>query len=114
MSQLISFSDAITMTTAFRADRETLLATGYKNNNTLPKSETFDRLEIETLLGLTDCEAIRIYYGLDSNSRVHAILVGVDSNDEDIIPQSSNYDATIVEQGRRCPDDCPPSSLLNS
>ena len=113
MSQLISLQDAIDMTTLFRQDREAVLATAYQNNDTLPKCETFDRSEIESLLAQQDCEALRIYYGMDSNNKVHAILVGVDSQDEDILT-SLMSNPVILEQGRRCPTQCPPPSSMNS
>ena len=117
MSQFISLQQAIDMTTLYRAERENILAEAYKEQNILALSETFDRGEIDEILSKSGCEAIRIYYGMDEELRVHAILVPVDENNEDILPPSNEINVVgddIVEQSRRCPDDCPPESPLNS
>jgi hypothetical protein len=51
---------------------------------------------------------------------IHAIIVGVDENNEDILPSEANVlsnsvetDESILEQGVRCPEDCAPPSPLN-
>ena len=113
MSQFISLQDAAAMTATYRQDRETILADAYKNQNILAKCETFDRDVFDSVLAQSGCVGIRVYYGMDGNSRVHAIIVGVNSSDEDIIfPNTDN--SLIIEQGVRCPVDCPPASDLNS
>jgi len=113
MSQVISLSTAVDMTTLYRQDRETILGNSYKNQNILPKCETFDRDVIDDLLAQSGCTGLRIYYGMDSNNKVHAIIVGVNSSDEDIIfPNTDN--SLIAENAQRCPEDCPPSSDLNT
>ena len=111
MSQLIPLQDAIDMTTLYRQYKETILATTYKNLNILPKCETFDRADLDDILRQNDCVGIRVYYGMDSNYKMHATIVGVDSYDADILPSGSEK---ILEQGKRCPTDCPPTSPLNS
>lgn len=113
MSQFISLSTAVDMTTLYRQDRETILATAYKNQNVLAKSETFGRDVLDDVLAQSGCTGIRIYYGMDANNKVHAIIVGVNSSDEDIIfPNTDN--SLIIELGQRCPEDCGQSSVLNS
>ena len=111
MSQLIPLHDAITMTTLYRQYKEIILATNYKNLNILPKCETFDRGDLDDVLKQDDCVAIRIYYSMGSDYKVHAMIVGVDSNDADILPAGSEK---IMENARRCPTNCPPASSLNS
>lgn len=113
MSHLISLEQAVDMTTLYRADRETILATSYKGQNILPFCETFDRDAFDILLAQTGCVGIRIYYGMVSSKKVHAVIVGVDSNDADIIFPETQL-SKIVEESRRCPNDCPPASDLNS
>jgi hypothetical protein len=113
MSQFISLQDAVTMTSSYRQNKEAILSNSYKNQNILAVCETFDKNYIDSVLGQTDCQKLRVYYGMDTDSKVHAIIVGVDSNGNDILPKGST-DAYIVEQGERCPADCPPSSALNS
>jgi hypothetical protein len=116
---LISLQKAIEMTTRYRQDKETVLAQEYKGQNILPNSETFNRAAIEKLLAETSCAAIRIYYGMDETLKSHAILVGVNELNEDILPSSSSNNLTgsdepILEEGQRCPDICPPKSPLNT
>jgi hypothetical protein len=113
MSQFISLEDAVDMTTLYRQDKETILSSTYQNHNILPKCETFERDYFDDVLAQSGCVGIRIYYGMDENNKVHAIVVGVNGDDEDIIfPNTDN--SLIIEEAKRCPDDCPPSSDLNS
>jgi hypothetical protein len=114
----ISLQTGIDMTTLYRQEKENILATDYKNQNILPLSETFDRAAIDALLAETGCTAIRIYYGMDENLLVHAILVGVNEDNEDILPAETSSltdtgDDPIMEQSIRCPPECPPASPLN-
>ena len=56
---------------------------------------------------------MRIYYGMSDDLKIHAIGVGVNSKDEDILPTEGIGAAltttpVIVEDGSRCPDVCPP------
>ncbi|MGN6298288.1 MAG: hypothetical protein ACTHM7_15970 [Ginsengibacter sp.] len=55
---------------------------------------------------------------MSDDLKVHAVIVGVNSNNEDILPSSVSMltredDPVILEEATRCPDDCPPSSPLN-
>jgi hypothetical protein len=119
-NHFISLQTGIDMTTLYRQEKENILATAYKNQNILPISETFDRTAIDTLLAETGCAAVRIYYGMSEDLLIHAIIVGVDENNEDILPSEANVlsnsvetDESILEQGVRCPEDCAPPSPLN-
>lgn len=115
-AHFISLNEAITMTALYRADKETILATSFQNQNILPLSETFNRNAFDTLLAKEGCEALRIYYGMDENSKIHAIVVAVNEDNEDMLPELTNaalIDEDIVEEGQRCPDLCPPASPLN-
>jgi hypothetical protein len=124
MSQFISLQDAIDMTTAYRASNETILKTQYQNQSILPLSEAFGRDVFDSVLGISGCEGLRIYYGMGEDLKVHAIIVATDENGDDILPEenfsSSPAFATeegggyIIENGNRCPDTCPASSPLNS
>ncbi len=112
----ISLQTAIDMTTLYRANRETILQTLYQGKGILPLSETFNRGAIDALLAVTNCAGIRIYYGMDEDDKVHAILVAVNSSNEDLLPGNflvEDEDPIIVELGQRCPPTCPPESELN-
>lgn len=116
-ANFISLSQAIDMTSQFRSDKETILATAYKNQGILPNSETFNRYAFDTILAIEGCEAVRIYYGMDENLKVHAVIVAVNEDNEDILPDAEENLITenyIIEEGQRCPDLCPPESSLNS
>ena len=118
MNHFISLSEAVEITTRFRNNRETILKPEYQNQNILCIAETFDREAIDALLAQPDCKKLRIYGGMMENDEVHSVLVGVNSNNEDILPAQSlnstgEEDELIVEMGQRCPDDCGPDSPLN-
>ncbi len=118
MSQFISLEQAVAMTTLYRKEKENVLAEPFKGQNILARCETFDRVVLDTLLAKTGCAAIRIYYGMDETLKVHAIVVPVNAENEDILPTSAvtlteDEDDGIGENAQRCPVDCPPPSPLN-
>jgi len=106
----ISLSAARDMTSLFSAERENILKTAYQDKETLTKCETFDRAPFDTILAMTNCTAIRIYFGMTEEYKVRALVVGVDSNNDDILPNGDNS-AVIIEEGRPCPDYCPTDLL---
>jgi len=112
MSHEISLESAVDMTTRFRQNRESIITTEYQQSDILAICETFDKDAIKQLLDQQDCVSFRIYYGMDADLKVHAILVGANSSGEDILP-SQNDPAVILEDGQRCPHYCPPASVLN-
>ncbi len=115
-TQLISLNDASAMTTRFRNNKSTVLNSSYAG--VLCNSETFNLDDVNSLLAATGTAGIRIYYGMDENYNVHAILVAVDEEGNDILPEENSLLNTdpivIIEQGIRCPPTCPDSSPLNS
>jgi hypothetical protein len=115
-SHFISLEQGVEMTSLYRAEKEAILATPFQNQNILPNSETFKRDDIDTLLAQEGCAGLRIYYGMKESLQVHAIMVAVNSSNEDILPESESLveeGGDIVEEGQRCPDFCPPPSPLN-
>lgn len=114
-TNLITLSQAIDLTTQYRGDKETILATGYKSAGILPMCETFARSAFDTLLAQSGCESVRAYFGMDSSLKVSVLFVGVDSDGADIVGDGKSEEDTsvIVEEGFRCPTTCPPSSVLN-
>lgn len=120
MSAFISLTEAVQMTTDYRNNRESILATAYQGQNILAICETFDKAQVLQLLNETGCEKLRVYYGMDGSKKVHSILVGVDGDDKDILPSSNSLTSTegdeelILEKAFRCPETCPPDSELNT
>jgi hypothetical protein len=117
MSQFISLDQAITMTTLYRQEKEKILAPDYQNQDILAMSETFGRDVFDALLAKPGCVSMRIYYGMDESLNVHAILVPVNSKNEDIVPPASiglgDAGRDIGENSARCPPFCGASSPLN-
>lgn len=115
-SHLINLTTAADLTTRFRSNRNSILQTNYQSQDILPLSETFNRNDIDLLLAQEDCAAIRIYYGMDTDLKLHAVMVAVNEDNEDILPSAilNNAEDIIVEEGQRCPIFCPPQSALNS
>ena len=92
----------------------------YGNKPTLPICETFERAAFEELLAVPGCVSIRAYFGMDEELNVKLIFVAVNDKNEDILPQvdstmmmRTSDDVPIIDNGSRCPDDCPPPSSLN-
>ncbi|MFM1857655.1 MAG: hypothetical protein RLZ05_715 [Bacteroidota bacterium] len=118
MSKFISLQRAIEMTTLYRKQQEEILQEQFRNKDILVRSETFEKTQIEALLAKKGCEKLRVYYGMDVELKIHAILVPVDINGKDILPDlqqsvESAPDEGIVDDGTRCPPLCPPPSELN-
>ena len=117
-SHFISMSTATAMASRYRSLREQLLNSNYQEKDILPLSETFNRDALDTLLAREDCAAIRIYCGMNGDDTVHAMLVAVTAENEDILPPASliaeEDDDYIAEIGQRCPVNCPPASDLNT
>ncbi|TAG84869.1 MAG: hypothetical protein EAZ20_16385, partial [Bacteroidetes bacterium] len=119
MSKPISLQQGIKMTSFYRIQKEQILAQAFQGKKILATCETFSRKSIEDLLAKSGCEKLRIYYGMDDGFKVHAILVAVNDADQDILPPADSVisleaDPYLWNDSRRCPDDCPPSSSLNS
>jgi hypothetical protein len=117
-NHLISLDAAKEMTALYRREMNTILAEPFRDQGILAVSETFDRAAFDTLLSEAGCAAVRIYYGMSADLKVHAVVVGVNSNNEDILPSSANSLANdddgpvILEESQRDPMfDTPPSPL---
>ena len=112
---LITVSEGAAMTAIYRSKKEGILAPG-SNPKILPICESFGRAAFDSLLALDNCVGIRIYCAMDNNSNVKFVICGVDSNDEDVYmpgAEPSPNEKLVIEAGIRCPDTCPPESLLS-
>lgn len=118
MKHFISLTTAIEMTSRFRNYRESILKPEYQGQNVLPFSETFDRAAFDALLGEDGAKGLRIYFGMDDNLKIHTIIVGVNEDDEDILPSlalvPTEEEPYILENGTRCPELCPTASPLTN
>lgn len=115
----IGLDEAKKMIKKFRADKDKIVKDECKGKHLLPNCESFHRAPFDLLLQREDCKGLRLYYGMkESNYQVHAIIVGFDAEGKDILPVEGiamdGTNAIIIEDGNRCPTDCPPPSGLNS
>ena len=113
----ISLTQASEMTARYRENIEIVLDPAYKNQSIFAQSETFNREAFDEVLSKEGCAGLRIYYGMDEELKVHAIIVGADQGNNDILPETLQnalmVDNSIIEEGQRCPSLCPPPSPLN-
>jgi hypothetical protein len=70
------------------------------------KAHFFGHVIIERILAQLGCVGIRCYYALDENGKQQLIIVGVDSNENDL------YEGVIAERSLTCPPRCPTNSPL--
>jgi hypothetical protein len=115
-SNLIPVKKASEMIARYRENKETILASDYKNTDVLAFSETFNADDVKLLLSQPGCVGFRIRYGMDDKLWIHAILVGVDSKGNDIVIQNPGFGLKdegeyVVEDALRCPPDCQTISL---
>src|SRR5688572_3618245 len=109
-NHFISLEQAKKMTKKYRDNKKSLVA---NEKSDLPISETFDRAAFDALLAQPGCVKVRAYYGMDENTGIHLVFVGVNEKDEDMIAiQAFNdsaetstvpEDAVILDGGIRCP-----------
>ncbi len=113
----ISLNKAIEMTSRYRQNKNAVIDPAFSGNDILAICDTINKAAIEALLAKQGCSAIRLYYGMNDDLQLRPILVAVDQNDEDILPNTGNNDEVgtdIVDDALRCPPWCPPPSSLNS
>ena len=89
-----------------------MLGSGY-GASTLPICETFDAEQLRTLLDNGAAE-VRLYMGMNESNELIVVLVGANEEGVDILPDSNDdiEEGYIIEDGKRCPTDCPPASAL--
>lgn len=121
MNHFIPLDQAKQMTGLYRQNRESILKPELQGQDLLSICETFDAASFRTVLEQQGCESLRIYYGMSDDKKVHAIIVGVNANNEDILPtvasgsgNTTTEESGILEVGIQCPPACPPESPLNT
>jgi hypothetical protein len=72
------------------------------------KGHFFGKDHFNAILEQSDCVGIRIYNGIDGNSKPVLIMVGAKANEDDLV------DGIIVDNGVPCPDRCGRANDLNS
>ncbi len=121
MPNAISFNQARAMVRHYKRHHKAILQPVQKGKEILPLSEKFNGPAIDTLPAKPACAAIRIYYGMDTTLKVHALLVGVATDNKNILPvfavaksAGNNATAIIAPGGMRCPPVWPKDEGINS
>ena len=113
-SHFITLSQFLTMKQTYSDNQDKILAAGFQGKEILCSSELFNVAAINAVTAVTGCAAVKIYYGMGSDLKIHAMLIAVDKNGVDILPLSATPasvaagggGAPIVEEGQRCPPTC--------
>jgi hypothetical protein len=95
----ISLNEAAELTQRFRDNLPVI-------DNTI--AEYFGKSALEDVLSQQDCVGIRVYYGIDSEMKKHLVIVGVNSDGNDL------YEGALMEMTIPCPPVCSTSNPLNS
>jgi hypothetical protein len=90
-------------------------AANYREKNPGDTKGHFFGFEIiQQILNEAGCVGIRMYYGIDENGKKQIMLVGVDSDGENIIPNGENFldgEGIVADASWPCPDYCPEEDL---
>ncbi len=60
------------------------------------------------------CKGLRVYNAVDDEGKEHFVLVGTDANGGNLLPSSEESlteSYSLLDNGLRCPTDCPPNDL---
>ena len=120
MKHFITPAAAKKLTRNFRHNRERMVRDEFRGPKTMPLCETFDRAAFDALLAQPGCTSIRFYLGMDEGHEVKLLAVGVDEKGHDILPDAERTaefgteTGVIIEEGQRCPENCPETSYLNT
>jgi hypothetical protein len=98
--QQITFEEGGEMTANYR---ETISGEG-------TIAQYFSKDSINALLSQTGCVGIRVYYGISKDGQSQLILVGVDTNEDDII----GNDKVCIDRGIKDPPNSSAPNILNS
>jgi len=68
----------------------------------------FGKTRINAITAQDDCVGIRIYYGQTTTGQKQLVIVGVDSNGDDL------YEGLLADKSQPCPSACSAANPLNS
>jgi hypothetical protein len=119
LKHVISPDRATELTSRYEKNSKKILKDEFKEKDTLPVSETFDRAAFDKLLSQEGCVGIRIYLGMDEKHEVSLVVRGINAKNEDISALTSKTKKTenrstddepvlALASGVRCPPYCTP------
>jgi hypothetical protein len=104
------------MKSIYAANSQTILQPQFQNKEILVTSETFNLDVATAIIGVTGAAGLRIYYGMSADLKVHAMLIAVDKDGNDLLPLAGNVKfgagtmtagtGVAGEEGQRCPPGC--------
>jgi hypothetical protein len=97
MAQIITLQEAQELTFAYQDSTIAL-------NQTIATS--VDKTSLLNLLNQTDCEGMKMYFGLDDNNKLTIVCVGLDSIGNDMTS------GQLLDRLSRCPPFCDDTSSL--
>lgn len=116
-SNFISLAQFQAMKLLYGQNSELILDPAFRNQNILVTSETFNPDIITAITNVTGYAGFRIYYGMSTDMKVHAMLVATDINGNDILPNdptakfaaakpAGGGGGVVGEDAQRCPPSC--------
>lgn len=109
MENIISYELAKNFIERYRQNWQNVPTAGYADSLSL--TETFSAEAFRKLLDQPGCVGVRIYYGMNEDLKICAILVGVDAQDRDMVGAlKGGEEDVIIELGKFCPPFCAQSS----
>ena len=91
-------------------ERAAAMTEKYRDENLgATKAHFFGKTIIAGILAQSDCEGIRIYYGIDADDDLQLVIVGAESNEDDQIGTGH----TIADISSPCPTSCGEANVLN-
>jgi len=125
----ISLLKAREMTARYKTNKKEIVKKEYEDKKIFLNSETFNRDAFDSLLAQESCVGVRIYFSMDDQLSLRTIIVGVNANNQDILPgenelaavsdetqnmSTTSDDGVIIEDGRICPPNCPPPPTIDN
>ena len=95
----ITLSDGASYTAAYRAA-----------NPGSTQGHFLGATKLKSVLAQANCVGLRFYYGINPSGEKQLVVVGVDSNENDLITGAS----LILDKSVICPPNCGNSNSLNS
>ncbi len=92
----ISLSEGAAMTAAYRAA-----------NPGATKAHLFGKAILNDILAQDGCMGMRMYYGINNDGEKQLVLVGVDSDEHDMV------NGIVADLSKLCPTMCDGNSPLN-
>jgi hypothetical protein len=113
-SNFITLTQFLEMKQLYSDNSNMILAPSFQNKEILVTSETFNPDIITAITNVTGYEGFRVYYGMSTDLKVHAMLVATDINGNDILPSNPSVKfapadgggGVIGEDAQRCPPSC--------